>query len=52
MVRSDPCVCLQRIKSQDMRLTFYKKGIVPAFGGRAERRKDVSESTARYVPLD
>ena len=42
------------IKRQDMRLTFYtRKGFcVPAKGGRAESRKDVSEPTARYVSLD
>lgn len=44
----------KRKNSGDMCLgIFTRKPLsVPAFGGRAERRKDVSEPTARYVPLD
>ena len=44
----------KRKNSEDMCLgIFTRKPLsVPAFGGRAERLKNISEPTARYVPLD
>ena len=54
-VRADSIAFARKRKnSEDMCLgIFTRKPLsVPAFGGRAERHKDVSEPKARYVPLD
>ena len=54
-IRADSIAFTRKRKnSEDIYLgIFTRKPLsVPACGGHTERRKAVSESTARYVPLD
>ena len=44
----------ERVKSQDMRLTFYRErdSVCPPKADAQNPAQDVSEPKARYVPLD